>query len=548
MGNPLKYYLANDGDTLVAIANRYNVEVDQLILLNPHLRDPDIKLGGCLLSIPPSTERKFDLSGIPVCPPRKIEYPMKQFIALTSLEQMAETDYDVIIVGTGAGGGAALWRLCERWRQTGKKVGVVERGPIVLQAHIANFPTLDGRFWDFFLDPLHSFPIGDFFPDMPGAREVFALGGRMLYWGLVSPRMSAFELQHLPVSAQEMETYYNIAEQQMFVSKQTEWVTPLQQAVLNRFWEKGVPQAQIAPKAINLDPARYGPVVYFSSISFLADASKLHPYDLAIHARAIRILTANKKVAGIEVMTPDKTTYSLRTKSLVISANAFETPRLLLYSGINDGPIGHYLTNHSFLDFTLRASAKPAYLPDIGNPPYMEWPAQILVPESVGKPFQLQFLRSGYSRIGQQRFELSGLSFGKVESRYENKLFLNRNRQDVYGIPEIQVDFSYSARDNEIIGEIIESIHKTADLLGFDLPPDYCLHTPGTDYHEMGTCRMGFDPATSAADPYGQIHGTEGLYIADNSVLPTTGAANPTLTTVALAIRTADYISGRTAH
>ena len=53
---------------------------------------------------------------------------------------------------------------------------------------------------------------------------------------------------------------------------------------------------------------------------------------------------------------------------------------------------------------------------------------------------------------------------------------------------------------------------------------------------------MGDDPATSATNQYGQIHGVPGLYVADNSVLRLTGAANPTLTTVALAIRTADYI------
>ncbi|KRE53677.1 hypothetical protein ASG81_02655 [Paenibacillus sp. Soil522] len=66
--------------------------------------------------------------------------------------------------------------------------------------------------------------------------------------------------------------------------------------------------------------------------------------------------------------------------------------------------------------------------------------------------------------------------------------------------------------------------------------------TAGLVYHDMGTCRMGYFPATSATDPYGQIHGVQGLYVADNSVIPTSGAANPTLTTVALAIRTADYL------
>ena len=76
--------------------------------------------------------------------------------------------------------------------------------------------------------------------------------------------------------------------------------------------------------------------------------------------------------------------------------------------------------------------------------------------------------------------------------------------------------------------------------------PDMTLRRPGGENHESGTCRMGTDPATSATNRYGQIHGISGLYVADNSVHPTTGAAHPTLTTVALAIRTADYIVGQT--
>ncbi|MNB87188.1 hypothetical protein D3C75_341630 [compost metagenome] len=37
------------------------------------------------------------------------------WIPLVSLDEMAQREYDVLIVGSGAGGGAALWRLCQRW-------------------------------------------------------------------------------------------------------------------------------------------------------------------------------------------------------------------------------------------------------------------------------------------------------------------------------------------------------------------------------------------------------------------------------------------------
>ena len=54
---------------------------------------------------------------------------------------------------------------------------------------------------------------------------------------------------------------------------------------------------------------------------------------------------------------------------------------------------------------------------------------------------------------------------------------------------------------------------------------------------------MGNDPDTSVCDKYGKVHGISGLYVADKSVLPTVGGGNPTLTVIALAIRTASHIA-----
>ena len=90
--------------------------------------------------------------------------------------------------------------------------------------------------------------------------------------------------------------------------------------------------------------------------------------------------------------------------------------------------------------------------------------------------------------------------------------------------------------------QMLVSTGKWVDILKMSLqkPPE--LWPLGSIKHEAGTCRMGDNPATSACNRYGQIHGISGLYVADNSVLPLTAGANPTLTTVALAIRTADHI------
>jgi choline dehydrogenase-like flavoprotein len=61
--------------------------------------------------------------------------------------------------------------------------------------------------------------------------------------------------------------------------------------------------------------------------------------------------------------------------------------------------------------------------------------------------------------------------------------------------------------------------------------------------HQMGSCRMGTDPATSVADPWGQLHDAKGVWIGDASAFPTASGTNPMLTTMALAHRTAEAIA-----
>lgn len=60
--------------------------------------------------------------------------------------------------------------------------------------------------------------------------------------------------------------------------------------------------------------------------------------------------------------------------------------------------------------------------------------------------------------------------------------------------------------------------------------------------HLMGGCRMGTDPASSVTDPWGRLHGLDGIYVADASLFPDSAEVNPYLTIMALASRVADAI------
>ena len=61
--------------------------------------------------------------------------------------------------------------------------------------------------------------------------------------------------------------------------------------------------------------------------------------------------------------------------------------------------------------------------------------------------------------------------------------------------------------------------------------------------HQMGTCRMGSDPATSVADPRGELHDAPGVWIGDGCAFPSPSGTNPMATIMALARRTAHAIS-----
>ena len=61
--------------------------------------------------------------------------------------------------------------------------------------------------------------------------------------------------------------------------------------------------------------------------------------------------------------------------------------------------------------------------------------------------------------------------------------------------------------------------------------------------HLIGTHRMGSDPTTSVTDSYGRTHDHDNLYLVGCGSFPTIGTANPTLTMVALALRTAQQLS-----
>ncbi|HYI40831.1 MAG TPA: GMC oxidoreductase, partial [Allosphingosinicella sp.] len=127
---------------------------------------------------------------------------------------------------------------------------------------------------------------------------------------------------------------------------------------------------------------------------------------------------------------------------------------------------------------------------------------------------------------------------------------------DATGVRRAKLDWRLSELDVRSVSVLVEALGRELQRLGLGRvePADWLgsgewktdpliSSHPIGGYHHMGTTRMGRDPATSVTDPDGRVHDIGNLWVAGSSLFPTGGWANPTLTIVALALRSAETIS-----
>lgn len=133
----------------------------------------------------------------------------------------------------------------------------------------------------------------------------------------------------------------------------------------------------------------------------------------------------------------------------------------------------------------------------------------------------------------------------------DSRVMLGPTR-DRLGMPRIQVDWRLNADDRRGLHRTWETVAREIARLGLGRvtgPPaeeaDGWPASFSSGMHHMGTTRMHPDPARGVVDADCRVHDQPNLYIAGSSVFPTGGVANPTLTIVALAIRLADHLAGK---
>jgi choline dehydrogenase-like flavoprotein len=123
--------------------------------------------------------------------------------------------------------------------------------------------------------------------------------------------------------------------------------------------------------------------------------------------------------------------------------------------------------------------------------------------------------------------------------------------KDAMGMPRVKLDWRLTELDKRSIRRFYEVLGRELGRTGIGRVQirDWLLDDDRTwpsfvsgGWHHMGTTRMHADPKQGVVDANCRVHGLGNLYIAGASVYPTAGAANPTLTLVALALRLSDHL------
>ena len=322
---------------------------------------------------------------------------------------------------------------------------------------------------------------------------------------------------------------------------------------------------------------------YFNSaFTTVADALKTGRCTLVTNAMAYKVLMDPVKHRARGVLYIDRVTREpkeVRARAVVLCAQALESTRILLNSageqdpaglGNSSGVLGHYLMDHLWV-----AGGASGEFPDLAakEKPSADGPNRpdgiyvIRFRNTKAGPKAKEFLRGyGFQGGGSTSFNWDAPGFGGEFKRslldpvvsmglagfgeclpyYENYVELDPNVVDAFGIPVLHVNMVFRDNEKKMIPDMMESAAEMMAAAGAkSIRPWMALdRVPGYGIHEMGVARMGKDPKTSVLNQFQQTHDVPNLYVMDAASFTAGACQNPTLTIMALAVRSTDYLLG----
>jgi len=335
----------------------------------------------------------------------------------------------------------------------------------------------------------------------------------------------------------------------------------------------------------NADPGRYNPEAagymgfgdpsgskLTTEQTYLADAAR-DGAQLIVRCTAQRVLIEGGRAAGVEAVVDGSDRITVRAPQVVVAGGALESPGLLLRSGLGGPAAGQYLRLHPCVAvFGMYLDAQDAWwgapqaglsdeFANLGEGHGFLIETTQFTPAITGSAVSWQSGEAHKALMENVRHGATFIALTRDHGHGQVVLDPAGNATPLYAVTD-PVDQRNLRRG---IGELAR-LHQAAGAIemislavtmphwrrGDDLEEFIAraqrprLGAGGQrlfSAHQMGTCRMGTDPQTSVANPWGELHDAPGVWIGDGSAFPTPSGTNPMVTIMALARRTAGAIA-----
>ncbi|PRX57110.1 GMC oxidoreductase [Flagellimonas meridianipacifica] len=317
---------------------------------------------------------------------------------------------------------------------------------------------------------------------------------------------------------------------------------------------------------------------YFSSVSSTLPAAErtgnmtLRP-DSIVHEVIYDPNT--KKATGVKVIDRlTKEEYEFKAKVIFLCASAVASTSILMQSksdrfpdglGNDSGELGHNLMDHHFkagaqgkmdgFEDKYYKGRKPngIYVPrfrNLGGSSDMKnftrgygyqggagrGNYEDLVAEaSFGKELKEGILKPG-------GWTMNMLGFGEILPYHENKMTLDYEKKDQWGLPTVTFDAEIKENELEMRKDMQEQAAAMLEKSGArDIETYDETYALGLGIHEMGTARMGRNPKTSVLNGFNQVHACKNVYVTDGAFMTSASCVNPSLTYMAFTARAVDH-------
>lgn len=316
---------------------------------------------------------------------------------------------------------------------------------------------------------------------------------------------------------------------------------------------------------------------YFSTqSSTLPAAMKTGNLTLRPWSIVTRILydKDRKRATGVEVLDAETNkTYEYKAKIVFLNASTLNSAWILMNSatdvwpdglGSSSGELGHNLMDHhmggatmGFAEgyedkYTYGRRPNGIYIPRFRNMfgekrDYLRGfgyqgagtrgrgaqPAEML---AIGVD-----LKEALTEPGPWSMFVGG--FGETLPYHENKVTLDKNRKDKWGLNVLAIDAEIKDNEKKMRVDMVNDAKEMLEKAGLKNVMSIPFGEPvlGRGIHEMGTARMGADPKTSVLNKWNQVWDAPNVFVTDGSFMTSANCVNPSLTYMAFTARAADY-------